>query len=155
MLCRTLVTAACAKRTGAAASVERRRRQGNLLGVTRMRQRQSPECAHTLLLYVRLNQHAWIASMAKLLVMPVQNVDSAGVYHNASTRFADGFRYGFGSEVGVSTNRIHARGPVGLEGLLIYKYRVYGSGQTSATYGVGKKPYKHEPLPLVLPSHPK
>jgi glutamate-5-semialdehyde dehydrogenase len=86
----------------------------------------------------------------------VQRVDSAGVYHNASTRFADGFRYGFGAEIGVSTNRVHARGPVGIEGLLIYKYRIYGSGSCSGDYGagVGKKPYMHTALPRVLPAKP-
>ncbi len=75
------------------------------------------------------------------------------MYHNASTRFADGFRYGFGAEVGVSTNRVHARGPVGLEGLLIYKYRLYGAGHASKDYGVGsgKKPYLHAPLEHALP----
>ncbi|RKP26208.1 glutamate-5-semialdehyde dehydrogenase [Syncephalis pseudoplumigaleata] len=77
-------------------------------------------------------------------------VDAAGVYWNASTRFADGFRYGFGTEIGVSTNKTHARGPVGLEGLVIYKYRMYGNGQASAAYGVGegKRRYLHEAIPL-------
>jgi glutamate-5-semialdehyde dehydrogenase len=75
-------------------------------------------------------------------------VDSAGVYWNASTRFADGMRYGFGTEVGISTNKIHSRGPVGLEGLMIYKYKLRGSGQTAGDYGVGGKAWKHESLPL-------
>jgi glutamate-5-semialdehyde dehydrogenase len=73
-------------------------------------------------------------------------VDSAGVFHNASTRFADGFRYGFGAEVGVSTHRTHARGPVGLEGLMIYKYKLLGSGQTVAPYADGAKVFLHEEI---------
>lgn len=73
-------------------------------------------------------------------------VDSAGVYHNCSTRFADGFRYGFGAEVGVSTCKTHARGPVGLEGLLIYKYHLKGQGHCVADYGPSKRAFKHEPL---------
>lgn len=77
-------------------------------------------------------------------------VDSAGVYWNASTRMADGMRYGFGTEVGISTNKIHARGPVGLEGLTIYKYKIRGTGHVSAVYGegAGKKRFLHEQLPL-------
>ena len=71
-------------------------------------------------------------------------VDSAGVFANASTRFADGFRYGLGAEVGISTAKTHARGPVGLEGRVIYKYKMYGSGQTVAPYADGKKTFIHQ-----------
>lgn len=76
----------------------------------------------------------------------MNNVDSAGVYFNASTRFADGFRYGFGAEVGISTNKTHARGPVGLEGLTIYKYKLYGNGQVVDDYAKGKKSFHHKDL---------
>jgi glutamate-5-semialdehyde dehydrogenase len=73
-------------------------------------------------------------------------IDAAGVYHNASTRFADGFRYGFGAEVGISNAKLHARGPVGLEGLTTYKYKLYGNGQTVASYTAGEKTFKHRRL---------
>lgn len=73
-------------------------------------------------------------------------VDSGNVFWNCSTRFSDGFRYGFGAEVGISTNKIHARGPVGLEGLLIYKYKMIGHGNTVGDYENHKKTYKHTPL---------
>lgn len=72
-------------------------------------------------------------------------VDSSSVMINASSRFADGFRYGKGAEVGISTNKIHSRGPVGMEGLMIYKYILSGSGHLVKDYaGDGAKPYKHE-----------
>ncbi|ODQ63608.1 gamma-glutamyl phosphate reductase [Nadsonia fulvescens var. elongata DSM 6958] len=78
----------------------------------------------------------------------LRGIDAAGVYWNASTRFADGFRYGFGTEVGVSTNKIHARGPVGLEGLVGYQYILKGNGHIVSDYAGagGKKPFLHEPI---------
>ena len=78
----------------------------------------------------------------------MNTVDSAGVFWNASTRFADGFRYGLGAEVGVSTGKIHARGPVGLEGLVIYKYKLYGNGQGVSRYGKNKKELLHKKIDI-------
>ena len=76
----------------------------------------------------------------------MQMVDSAGVYVNISTRFADGFRYGFGAEVGISTSKIHARGPVGLEGLVTYKYRIVGDGHIVGDYASGVRRFTHRDL---------
>lgn len=73
-------------------------------------------------------------------------VDTASVMVNCSTRFSDGYRYGFGSEVGISTNKIHARGPVGLDGLVIYKYILEGSSDIVADYSGGGKSFKHKKI---------
>ncbi len=89
-----------------------------------------------------------IATTSDVAAQTFQNqVDAAGVYHNCSTRFADGFRYGFGAEVGISTQQMPPRGPVGLEGLVTYKYKVSGHGHVASTYtGNDAKPFTHRDL---------
>ena len=78
----------------------------------------------------------------------LNEIDSSSVLWNASTRFADGFRFGLGAEIGISTNKTHARGPVGLDGLVIYKYKLIGNGQTVAEYsGENAREFKHKQLP--------
>jgi glutamate-5-semialdehyde dehydrogenase len=78
-------------------------------------------------------------------------VDSGNVFWNCSTRFSDGFRYGFGAEVGISTNKIHSRGPVGLDGLLIYKYKLIGNGHIVEEYSNRTKSFKHKKLDKEFP----
>ena len=103
-----------------------------------------------------INQHGShhtdviLTSSSPLAEQFMAGIDSAGVFWNTSTRMADGMRFGFGTEVGISTNKIHARGPVGLEGLMIYKYKIRGGGQVSLDYGEGegKKTFLHEKIEL-------
>ena len=74
-------------------------------------------------------------------------VDSADVFYNCSSRFSDGFRFGLGAEVGISTNKTHARGPVGLEGLVIYQWRMMGQGHIVADYaGPSARQFSHRPI---------
>jgi glutamate-5-semialdehyde dehydrogenase len=90
---------------------------------------------------------AIIASDERVAQRFMDEVDSSSVMWNCSTRFADGFRYGLGAEVGISTNKTHARGPVGLEGLTIYKYRLRGSGHIVSEYvGENAKRFTHRKL---------
>jgi glutamate-5-semialdehyde dehydrogenase len=90
---------------------------------------------------------AIVTSNSQTAATFLAEVDAAGVFHNCSTRFADGFRYGFGAEVGISTQKMPPRGPVGLEGLVTYKYQLTGQGQIVADYsGTNAKPFTHKNL---------
>lgn len=98
-------------------------------------------------LYASRHTDAIVTEDAAIAAAFLARVDSAGVFHNCSTRFSDGFRYGFGAEVGISTNTLPPRGPVGLDGLVTYKYKVVGDGHVAATYaGADARPFTHQDL---------
>lgn len=115
---------------------------------------QQTSCAQAIAHINALSSHhtdAIITSNPTVAKQFQQGVDSACVFWNTSTRMADGMRFGFGTEVGISTNKVHARGPVGLEGLCIYKFLIEGRGQVAGDYGGGGvegREFKHESLPL-------
>ena len=95
--------------------------------------------------YGSSHTEAIIAEDSAAAELFLSEVDAAGVFHNASTRFADGYRYGLGAEVGISNGKLHARGPMGLEGLTTYKYKLRGSGQSATDYN-STHPFRHRPL---------
>lgn len=128
-----------------------------VLAIKTIPQTSSPEAAVDLAV-AHINSHSSkhtdaILAASRSIARRFQNgVDSACVFWNTSTRMSDGMRFGFGTEVGISTNKIHSRGPVGLEGLTIYKYIVDGSGQSAGEYhaGEGGRKWKHEKLDLEV-----
>jgi len=109
--------------------------------------RSMDEAVEHINLYGSHHTDAIITSDEERAMLFMEKVDSASVMWNCSTRFADGYRYGLGAEVGISTNKTHARGPVGLEGLVIYKWRLFGHGHVVADYvGPGAMPFTHRKL---------
>jgi len=113
--------------------------------------RQVPELGEAL---AHIGRHgsrhtdAIVAQDAEAAARFLGEVDSACVFHNASTRFSDGYRFGLGAEVGISTDKLHARGPVGVEGLLTYRWLLYGHGQSTTDYSPDGRHYIHKDLPV-------
>jgi glutamate-5-semialdehyde dehydrogenase len=108
-----------------------------------------PEAIQHINTYGSRHTEAIVTTDLKAAKIFLDTVDAAGVFHNASTRFSDGYRYGFGAEVGISTQKMHPRGPVGIEGLVTYQYRLQGQGHLVADYsGAAARPFTHRDLPL-------
>ena len=106
------------------------------------------EALEHIRIYGSRHTEAIVTEDAKAAETFLRSVDSSGVYHNCSTRFADGFRYGFGAEVGISTQTLPPRGPVGLEGLVTYRYKLRGNGHVAADFASGERKFSHKVLPL-------
>jgi glutamate-5-semialdehyde dehydrogenase len=113
--------------------------------------RQVPDLGEALAHIARYGSRhtdAIVAQDAEAAGRFLAEVDAACVFHNASTRFSDGYRFGLGAEVGISTDKLHARGPVGVEGLLTYRWLLYGRGQCTTDYGPEGRHYIHKDLPV-------
>ncbi len=106
------------------------------------------EALHHINLYGSRHTEAIVTKNKERADKFLNAVDSSGVFHNCSTRFADGFRYGFGAEVGISTQTLPPRGPVGLEGLVTYRYRLHGDGHIAADFASGERNFTHKDLPI-------
>lgn len=109
------------------------------------------EAIHHINQYGSHHTDAIVTSQPSLARRFMTAVDSGNVFWNCSTRFSDGFRYGFGAEVGISTSKIHARGPVGIDGLVTYQYRLLGRGQMVADYADGRAAFTHRPIESAFP----
>jgi len=109
------------------------------------------DAVHHINRYGSHHTDAIISSDSQAIESFMTLVDSADVFANCSTRFADGFLFGYGAEVGIATGKIHARGPMGMEGLCTYKYRLYGNGETLSELNEGKLSLTHQNIPHELP----
>jgi glutamate-5-semialdehyde dehydrogenase len=106
-----------------------------------------PEALAHIAHYGSRHTDAIVAQDAEAAARFLREVDAACVFHNVGTRFSDGYRFGLGAEVGISTDKLHARGPVGVEGLMTYRWLLFGHGQSTTDYGPAGRHYLHRDLP--------